>query len=127
VVAQGTPLKAVDSNNRVIELQGYISALAEGDPGVHVLQKLALLCIENPVAESASPPPSPSFGFPSSPSPFIAPSRSLPSMQAEIWDKDKNFERLFNALVQFLEPSKVRRPFDFTPIMLIFCLDRRRA
>jgi hypothetical protein len=107
VVAQGTPLKAIEPTDRVQELQGYMSALAQGDPGINVLQKLALLCLENPVTESPSPPPSPGYGLPSSPSPFVMPSHSLPSLHADMWGKDKNFERLFNALIQFLEPSKV--------------------
>lgn len=107
MVAQGTPLKAMDSSNRVQELQGYITSLADGAPGIQVLKKLVLLCLENPAAESSSPPPSPVFGLPSSPSPLVTSSRTLPSLHADIWDANKNFERLFNALIQFLEPTRV--------------------
>lgn len=97
----------MEPTDRVQELQGYIAALVQGEPGINVLQKLALLCLEKPVTESPSSPPSPGYGLPNSPSPFIEPSRSSPSLYADMWDKDKNFERLFNALINFLEPSKV--------------------
>lgn len=107
VVAQGTPLKAVDDVDRVQELQSYISMLENDDADVRVLQKLALLAIENPVTETASSPLSPDFGYPASPSPFINPSRSLPSLHADMWGKNKNFDRLFNALLSFLQPTKV--------------------
>lgn len=43
--------------------------------------------------------------MPGSPSPFEA--RVIPSLHADIWNKDKNFERLFNALIAFLDPSRV--------------------
>ncbi|KAF9468966.1 clasp N terminal-domain-containing protein [Collybia nuda] len=118
LIAQGVSIKAADLTSRIQELQGYIAAVIQGSPGINVLQKLALLCLENPVTESPSPPPSPGYGLPNSPSPFAMPSRSLPSLHADMWDKDKNFERLFNALVGFLEPSKTEEEIEYGLIVL---------
>jgi CLIP-associating protein 1/2 len=106
VIGHGTPLKATEPSDRVQALQGYITALENGDADIRVLQKLALLCSENPVAETPSPPLSPDFEYPNSPSPFLESSRSLMSLHSDIWDHNKNFERLFNALIQFLDPMK---------------------
>ncbi|RDB23289.1 Protein STU1 [Hypsizygus marmoreus] len=126
LVAQGTPLRATQPADIVQELQSYITALKDGDPGIRVLQKLALLCIENPVVESSSPPPSPGFGFPSSPSPFFSPSRSLPSLQADLWDTNKNFDRLFNALVQFLDYTRSEEEIEYGLIVLWEMLENQR-
>ena len=102
VVERGTPLKAVEPADRIHELNSYIAALEEGDASIRVLQKLALLCVENPVVEPSSPPSSP---YPTSPSPFHSSARSVPSLHGDIWAKDKNFHRLFNALIKFLSPT----------------------
>ena len=107
VVAEGTPLRAAATSDRAQELKGYIATLEEGEASIHILKKLALLCLENPAIESSSPPPSPGFGLPSSPSPFLTSARSLPSLHPGIWDMDKNFERLLNALLDFLQPIRV--------------------
>lgn len=107
MVGRGAPLRTVEPSERVEELETYIALLGSGDADVLVLQKLVLLCLENPVLETSSPPLSPAFGYPTSPSPFIGTSRSLPSLQAEMWEQNKGFERLFNALIKYLEPIKV--------------------
>lgn len=107
VIAQGSPLKAAETSDRIQELQRYISLLENGSADVHTLQKLVLLCAENPVAEPFSP-LSPDSEFPSSPSPFIDNSRSIPSLYSDLWDNNKNFEKLFRALMEFLVPTRVR-------------------
>ncbi|KAJ7068076.1 clasp N terminal-domain-containing protein [Mycena amicta] len=117
LVAQGTPLRPVGEVDRVQELQGYIEAL-EGDGDVHTLQKVALLAIENPVTDTVPSPLSPEFGFPSSPSPFVNASRSLPSLHADMWSKNKNFDRLFNALLAYLQPSKSEEELEYGLIAL---------
>jgi CLIP-associating protein 1/2 len=63
--------------------------------------------MENPVAELSSPPPSPGGADPSSPSPFVV-SESMPSLHSDMWEKNKTFERLFRALILYLDPSRVR-------------------
>lgn len=79
-------------------LQTYITALEQGSADVPVLKSLAHLCAQNPVHEPLSP-VSPAFSVP--PSPSLSPSR------AEFWTQDRLFDRLFNALVQFLDFRKV--------------------
>ncbi|KAJ7276185.1 clasp N terminal-domain-containing protein [Mycena haematopus] len=118
LVAQGTPLKAITNVDRVQELQNYIAMLENDDADVSVLQKLALLAIENPVTDPASSPLSPEFGYPASPSPFVNPSRSLPSLHSDMWGKDKNFERLFNALLSFLQPTKSEEQIEYGLIVV---------
>lgn len=107
MLAQRVPTGFTEPSDKVQELQNHIDTLISGEPSVQILQKLALFCLENPSAGSSSP-PSPAIGHPGSPSPFTATSRSLPSLYSDIWDTNKNFERLFNALMQFLEPTRVR-------------------
>jgi len=97
----------METSDKAQELKGYIASLEEGEASIHVLKKLVLLCLENPAIETSSPPPSPGFGLPSSPSPFLASTHSLPSLYPGIWDADKNFERLLNALLEFLQPIRV--------------------
>jgi CLIP-associating protein 1/2 len=104
VVEHGTPLKGLEPSDRIQELQSFIVALEQHPVSIRVLQKLALLCIENPVLDPSSPLSS-GFSAPASPSPFSA--RPIPSLHSDIWAKDKNFERLFNALIKFLDPSRV--------------------
>ncbi|KAJ7774326.1 clasp N terminal-domain-containing protein [Mycena maculata] len=118
LVAQGTPLKAVDDGERVQELQSYITMLENDDVDINVLQKLALLAIENPITDGASSPLSPEFGYPASPSPFIYPSRSLPSLHSDMWGKNKIFERLFNGLISFLQPNKSEEEIEYGLILL---------
>ncbi|KAJ7047581.1 clasp N terminal-domain-containing protein [Mycena alexandri] len=118
LVAQGTPLKAVDDGDRIEELQSYVSMLEKDDVDVRILQKLALLSIENPITESVSSPLSPEFGYPASPSPFTNPSRSLPSLHSDMWGKNKNFERLFNGLLSFLQPDKTEEEIEYGLIVL---------
>ncbi|KAJ7283886.1 clasp N terminal-domain-containing protein [Mycena rebaudengoi] len=117
LVAQGTPLKAVDPVDRINELQSYITMLESDDADIRVLQKLALLSIENPAVETESSPLSPGF-YPTSPSPFMNPSRSLPSLHSDMWGKNKNFERVFNALLSFLQPSKSEETIEYGLIAL---------
>ncbi|KAF5388162.1 hypothetical protein D9615_000202 [Tricholomella constricta] len=118
LLAQGTPLRATQHADKVKELRGYIAALVNGELGSHMLQKLALFSIENPVSDFASPPPSPGYGFPGSPSPLVNSSKSLPSLHADLWEADKNFERLFNALIQYLEPTKTEEELEYGLILL---------
>ncbi|KII95772.1 hypothetical protein PLICRDRAFT_48721 [Plicaturopsis crispa FD-325 SS-3] len=116
IVEHGTPLKAVQAEDRVQELQTYIAALENGDASIRVLQKLALLCIENPVMEPPSP--TSSVYTPASPSPFILTSRALPSLHPDMWTNDKSFERLFNALIKFLDPSQAEDQLEHGLIVL---------
>ncbi|KAG5339205.1 hypothetical protein C0989_005186 [Termitomyces sp. Mn162] len=116
VVSQGTPLRATQSTDKVKELQNYITELVDGELGVHGLQKLALFSIENPVSDANSP-LNPGQGVLNSPSPFFK-SASVRSLHADIWEVDKNFERLFNALIQFLESPNPAEELEYGLILL---------
>lgn len=107
-------LSAEDS---VRELQGYISALEEGSADVLVLKKLAGLCMQHRVDEPMSP-LSPAFSVPVSPSPAFGSSRSLPSLKSELWTVHKNFDRLFNALIKFLDPQRDVQLLEYGLIVL---------
>lgn len=96
-----------ETSECIEELKEHISALEQGSMDVRALQKLALLCRENPVRESVSP-TSPAHAAPLSPSPLFGTLHSLPSvLRADIWTQDKNFDRLFGALIKFLDPGRV--------------------
>ncbi|XP_006459874.1 hypothetical protein AGABI2DRAFT_184378 [Agaricus bisporus var. bisporus H97] len=58
---------------------------------------------DNPVI--LSPPTSPGSDSVMSPSPFDS-SRSMPSLHLDLWDKDKNFNKLYRAMMEQLTPEK---------------------
>ncbi|KAL4081701.1 clasp N terminal-domain-containing protein [Scleroderma yunnanense] len=117
-IGQGTPLKAVETEDRLQEFQEYISALEEGDADVRVLQKLTLICANNPIPADSASPLSPGLGLPSTTSPFIAITRSLPPLIPDMWMKDKSFERLFGSLIKYLEPSKDAECLEYALIIV---------
>ncbi|KAG6911650.1 hypothetical protein DXG01_007900 [Tephrocybe rancida] len=117
VVSQGMLLPETESTDKVGELQGYIIELASGKIDIHGLQKLALFSIENSASNSDSPPLSPGIDGLNSPSPFYT-SRSLPSLHTNLWEVNKTFERLFNALIQFLDPAKPEEELEYGLILL---------
>jgi len=129
VIEQRTSVQVAEGMSQEQELSSYITALEQGQADIHILQRISLLCIENPAGELASPLLSPVFGPPSSPSPFLDSPRSLPSLRPELWTKDKNFERLFKALMKFLDPGKVCHlfyNFPYTDVQTLFRRMRMR-
>jgi CLIP-associating protein 1/2 len=112
VIDRRASLQVVDGMSREQELSGYISRMDEGRTDIEMLQRLSLFCDENPAMDAGSPPVSP-FGHPASPSPFTEGLGSPSLLQTELWTKDKNFERLFNGLIKFLDPAKVCRVFFY--------------
>lgn len=117
-LGHATPLKATAADDRVQELNDYITALESDETDIRVLQKLALLCSSNPIPSEPTSPLSPGLGLPSTVSPFLSTSRCLPSLIPDIWMKDKSFERLFNALIKFLEPSRDAEQLEYGLIVL---------
>ncbi|KAH8830244.1 clasp N terminal-domain-containing protein [Flagelloscypha sp. PMI_526] len=103
--AELRPTTAVDVVEKTNELQQYITALEQDAADGEVLQKLMLFCQDNPSLGS-SPPVSPglAMGYPLSPSPSS--SNSAPSLIVDVWEQNRNFIRLFHALLKFLQPSK---------------------
>ncbi|EIN10669.1 hypothetical protein PUNSTDRAFT_142631 [Punctularia strigosozonata HHB-11173 SS5] len=130
LIQHGTPLKAVETDDRIHELTRYISALEEGEADIAVLQKLALLSVENPCSDSMSPVTSTgSLVDPMSPSPFMGSSRSLPSLFIDMWSKGKNFDRLFRALMNYLEskPSKGESELEYALIVVYELLEHQTS
>ncbi|KAH9853750.1 clasp N terminal-domain-containing protein [Lenzites betulinus] len=98
-------------------LQSYIVALEEGSADVPVLKKLARLCARNPADEPLSP-VSPGFAAPLTPSPMDGAARALASSRSDYWTHDKAFDRLFAALVKFLDPRKNAEELEYGLIVL---------
>lgn len=86
-------------------LQNLIADLGGGEPTLATLQELVSICAANKVLDT-SPPLSPMLDGPISPSPFNV-SQSMPSLHPDIWEKDKTFDKLFQALAQYLNDTKV--------------------
>ncbi len=76
------------------------------DVNVDLLQKVAHFCMANPVTDASSP-TSTDFGYPGSPSPFSTGLIAVPNLHSDVWETDRNFDRLFMCLIQFLDPLKV--------------------
>lgn len=115
LISKAGPLKAKDDAERIQELKTHIAALEVGDITKENLQRVALFCSENTVSDLSSPPPSPGGG---SPSPFLLnPSTSL-TTRSELWDTERVFDRLFNALMQYLEPSKQEDELEYALIIV---------
>ena len=88
-------------------LKGFVAALEQGSADVPVLKKLAQLCSQNPVQEPRSP-GLPAFSVPLTPSPVDGFARQLSPSRSAFWAHDRLLDQLFNALVRFLDPRKVR-------------------
>jgi len=97
-----------------VNLEGYIDGLISGAANALVLQQIALLCIRNPVTEAS--PPSPGTD-PLSPSPFTS-SQSQYSLQSDMWESHKAFERLFNGLVKYLEETRTDEEVEYGLIVI---------
>lgn len=111
------PKETESSSSPLQDLPDLISKLATNTVTVEVLEQLIFLSRGNPAVDAISP-LSPEFGFPSSPSPFVSSSTSLPSGVSELWETNRNFDRLFNALIQFLDPSKPEKELEYGLILL---------
>ncbi|KAI6134906.1 clasp N terminal-domain-containing protein [Pisolithus croceorrhizus] len=117
-IDHGTPLKGVEVEDRLQELHEYINALEQGNVDARVLQKLSLVCTNNPIPPDSASPLSLGLGLPSATSPFLAVTRSLPPLIPDMWKKDKNFERLFDSLMKFLQPSKDGQLLEYALVVV---------
>ncbi|KZT26934.1 hypothetical protein NEOLEDRAFT_1161851 [Neolentinus lepideus HHB14362 ss-1] len=109
---QATPLKSVNVPEKTSELEGYVLTLQSGEADVRTLQKLALFCAENPVADPAVS--GDAFMDPSSP--FI--DKSVGHGSSELWTQEKRFTRLFSALVESLTPEKPEEELEYGLVVL---------
>ncbi|KAF9246968.1 clasp N terminal-domain-containing protein [Melanogaster broomeanus] len=126
-IDHGTPLKGVEPGDRVQELHEFIAALESDDADVRVLQKLALLCSNNPVPTDTASPLSPGLGLPSSPPLFTSITRTLPPLVPDMWSKDKAFDRLFDALMKFLDSTKDSERLEYALMVVWEILGNQAA
>jgi CLIP-associating protein 1/2 len=114
-MSKAAPLKSKDDTERIEELKSHVATLESGQISKDDLQRLALICSENTVSDLSSPPPSPG----GSPSPFTIKSPTAPlTSRSELWDTDRIFSKLFNALMQYLEPSKQEDDLEYALIIV---------
>ncbi|CDO74043.1 hypothetical protein BN946_scf185043.g93 [Trametes cinnabarina] len=111
------PSEDVGTPDREEAVNTFIVALEDGSADVAVLKKLARLCSKNPVHEPLSP-VSPGFSAPLTPSPMDLAARPLATGKADYWAQDKLFDRLFSALVKFLDPVKNAEELEYGLIVL---------
>ena len=114
MVNEDSAVRTAEASDRQEQLEGFIAALEHGhgpgDCDVPVLRKLALFCRANPANEPLSP-ISPDFsaaGPLGPPSSFGGGARTLAGFRTDLWARGKAFERLFAALVLYLDPGRVR-------------------
>lgn len=73
-------------------IEADVQALANGRATTRTLQRITLFSTNHPIAESDSNGESASDGH------------------RQLWEKDQLFERIFDGLMDFLQPSQVRGP-----------------
>lgn len=109
------------------ELKALILALENGQITKEGLQKVAVICSENPVENS--PPASPGGG-PESLSPFVvdasAGTSSLGARSA-LWDTDRVFGKVFSALMAFVEPTRPEDELEYALIIVWEMLENQGA
>jgi len=106
VSSQASLLKAPPPSDRVQDLQDITTALEDNVADVAALKRLAIICMENPIPEGTSEP-----HLSSSPTSLIS-KLSQTISHTELWEKNQTFEKLFKALMAYLQPSKVRGFFS---------------
>ncbi|KAF9057392.1 clasp N terminal-domain-containing protein [Panaeolus papilionaceus] len=90
--------------DRLQELEQQISELGAEKGTVETLKRLALFCAENSVVDVTSPPLSPHDRQPGSPTPLST--SSLVPLHTDVWEKSNIFDKIFKALITFIEASK---------------------
>ncbi|KZT72610.1 hypothetical protein DAEQUDRAFT_722772 [Daedalea quercina L-15889] len=117
LIKSARPSLGEEHADREEELQEYISALEQSSADIPALRNMALLCTQIPVIEASSP-TSPDFAAPLTPSPAIGSSDSLPSFAKGFWSLRKNLDRLFDALVSFLNAAQDEEELQYGLIVL---------
>ncbi|KAI6047375.1 clasp N terminal-domain-containing protein [Pisolithus marmoratus] len=111
MIDHGTPLKGLEAEDRLQELHEYVSALEKGDADIRVLQKLSLVCANNPIPPDSASPLSPGLGLPPTMSPFLA--TRISSV-------------LFDSLMKFLQPSTDGQLLEYA-LVVVWELIRNQA
>ncbi|PPQ99906.1 hypothetical protein CVT24_009587 [Panaeolus cyanescens] len=110
---------------RLQELEQQISTLNSGNGSVESLQRLALFCAENSVVDVTSPPLSPHDRQPGSPTPLSTSSSG--QLHTDVWEKSNVFDRIFKALISFLEASKDEEHIVYGLIVVWEMLDSQSS
>ena len=113
VVAQVVPTD-LSASERIQELDNTVSALEQGVADVDTLKRLALLCLENSVRDLSSPTnPEPGLPIPES-------SKQSSALEhTEMWKKNKTFDKFFEALVTYLQPTRVSHNLDHDKVCMV--------
>ncbi|KAH6915150.1 clasp N terminal-domain-containing protein [Coprinopsis sp. MPI-PUGE-AT-0042] len=102
------PSQSQSDEERAAEIDSLVQALGEKEVSKETLQQIAAVCVANCVADPATP---------SSPSPFDTQTLS-DTLHSEVWEKNRNFDRLFKGLLRVLEPSKPEDILEYGLIAL---------
>lgn len=105
VTDKGSPLTGMSRSAQLVELNRVISALEDGSADISTLKDLAHLCSDNPVQENGllDTMNLSESSYPDSPTPII---RKLGGSKT-IWEEEKIFNRMFNALLAYLSVDRV--------------------
>lgn len=102
----------LSEEERVGEIQALTKAL-EAEVSAETLQQVAAVCVATRVADPSTP-LSPSGG----PTPFSGAESQDDALHSSIWEKDRNFDRLFKTLVKALDPAKPEEVLEYGLIAL---------
>ncbi|KAF8164925.1 clasp N terminal-domain-containing protein [Crassisporium funariophilum] len=112
LIAEASPANSDADPERWQELESHISALGAGEADVSVLKKLVVICMENTVTDISSPMSSPRHTkHPSSPTPLVPSHPS--SLHSDMWEKNKTFERFFNAFNLYMDPNRTEEELAY--------------
>lgn len=102
---KGSPLTGMSRPAQLVELKRVISALEDGTADISTLKDLAHLCSDNPVQENGllDTMNLSESSYPDSPTPII---KKLGGSKT-IWEEEKIFNRMFNALLAYLSVDRV--------------------
>lgn len=93
----------MDRPSQLAELKRIISGLEDGSASASALKDLALLCSDNQVQTGPLDLGLSISSYPDSPTPVV---RKLGDGKT-VWDEEKIFDRMFNALLEYLSAEQV--------------------
>lgn len=116
---------------QVQQLRDVMSLLEQGVADLAALRTLAAVCTNNPAAPQSpttlTSPLSPNGnGGPLSPSPLNDMSSLARSLRSDVWLGGKMFDKVFNALVRFLDADTMREVRDCVDSLSYVPLHRAR-
>ncbi|KAI5120906.1 hypothetical protein M0805_002886 [Coniferiporia weirii] len=125
LVDKGSPYRDTDHATQLSELKSFVTALENGTADTSVLKKLAMLCLDNSVPDDYSE-MSTSFSFSGSPSPMAKKLAKL-NLRKTIWDEEKIFIRMFDALLGYLTVERSEEELEYGLIAVWEILDNQAS